>query len=262
MYLYQMGWHWKHGADFALERPSGLHGAQLLLICTKARVRMGTTEFDVEPNTAFLVQSSVPHALCAAGGEYMDDWIRFTPEQEDHAFMDSLDLAWHVPIPLSDDTLSQMIAACVKVSEADLPNKNQILHHMMTAALLYLNEVTHPRLRTKKSEYDRKLEEIRRGIYADPGHDWTVPELAAELCVSVSHFQRLYKAKYGISCTQEIFISRMEYAKQLLLETTLSAGEIAEKCGYQNYEYFSKSFAKYGCMSPVKYRQTYQEAGK
>ena len=54
----------------------------------------------------------------------------------------------------------------------------------------------------------------------------------------------------------------MEYAKQLLLETTLSAGEIAEKCGYQNYEYFSKSFAKYGCMSPVKYRQTYQEAGK
>ena len=156
VYLYQMGWHWKHSADFHIDRPNGLHGMQLLLIQTRAVVRMGGTEFRVQPNTAFLVQSCLPHMLAADGGEYMDDWIRFTPEQEDHALMDGLNLPWNVPLPLKDDTVSQIIAACESASKAALPNQNQILHHMMTAALLYLSETAHPTRPIRKNEYDEK----------------------------------------------------------------------------------------------------------
>lgn len=213
----------------------------------------------MQPNTAFLVKSSLPHALYAAGGEYMDDWIRFSPEQDDHAFFDTLGLTWNVPIPLGDDTVSKLIASCEDIFNSELQHKNRILHHTMTAILLYLSEFTHPAAGRKQNFYDEKLEAIRRDIYKNPGQDWSIPQIAAELCVSVSHFQRLYKTRYGISCTQEIFMSRMEYAKQLLLETALPAGEIAVMCGFNNYEYFSRAFAKYACVSPARFRAENQE---
>lgn len=258
MYLYQLGWHWKHPPSFVIERPNGLHGMQLLLIQSKARIRMGTKEYNVQPNTAFLVKSSLPHALYADGCEYMDDWIRFSPEQDDHAFLDSLEIAWNMPIPLADDTVSKLIASCEDIFNSDLQHKNRILHHTMTAILLYLSEFTHP-ASGKKNFYDEKLDGVRREIYKNPGSDWSIPQIAGKLCVSVSHFQRLYKARFGVSCTQDIFTSRMEYAKQLLLETMLPAAEISEMCGFQNYEYFSRTFAKYACVSPARFRAENQE---
>lgn len=259
MYLYFLGWHWKHSAELKIERPNGHFGMQLILVQSRARIRMGETEYRVEPNTAFLVKSCLPHAIYADGEEYIDDWIRFSLAQEDHAFLDSLDLSWNVPIPLHDDIVSKMIAACDEIFQSDLQHKNRILHHNMTAILLYLSEYTHPVSKRKQNFYDEKLEVIRREIYKNPGNDWSIPQIAGELCVSVSHFQRLYKTRYGISCTQDIFISRMEYAKQLLLETALPAGEIAEMCGFKNYEYFSRTFAKYACVSPARFRDGNQE---
>lgn len=259
MYLYLMGWHWKHSAEFRIERPNGHFGMQLILVRSRARIRMGEKEYRVEPNTAFLVKSCLPHCLYADGEEYVDDWIRFSPEQDDHAFLDSLDLVWNEPIRLQDDTISDLISVCCRIHESDLPNKNRILHHQMLSILLYLREFTHPKPVQKHNFYDDKLESIRRRIYENPGEEWSVPAIAEELCISVSHFQRLYKTRYGISCTNDIFMSRMEYAKHLLLETNLPANEISDLCGYQNYEYFSKSFSRYACDSPVKYRAKYKE---
>jgi len=259
MYSYQIGWHWKHPADFHIDRPNGLHGMQLIVINTAARVCVAGQKYDVSPNTAFLIENCVPHTLDAAGCAYSDDWIRFTPEQEDHVFFDSLSLAWHEPIMLPDDSVSQMIALCERISKTELPDKKQILHHMLMSILLYLNALRHPKNKKPAHYYDRKLEALRLKIYANPAADWNIPQIAEELCISVSHFQRLYKQQYGISCMNDIFMSRMEYAKKLLLETELPAAEIAEQCGFHSYEHFSKSFAKYACMPPARYRAKYRE---
>lgn len=254
MYLYQLGWSWKHPADFHIDRPNGLHGMQLLVIKTKARVSIGGHQYNVQPNTAFLIESCMPHTLEADGCEYSDDWIRFTPEQEDHTFIDSLSLTWNMPIVLPDETVSQMIAVCVKLSDAELPDKNPMLHHIMVSILLYLNAQAQPKSARRRHYYDPKLDVLRKRIYSNPAEEWSIPQIAEELCISASHFQRLYKQRFGISCMNDIFMSRMEYAKKLLLETELSAAEIAEQCGFHSYEHFSKSFSKYACMPPARYR--------
>ncbi|HAG12409.1 MAG TPA: AraC family transcriptional regulator [Ruminococcus sp.] len=259
MHIYMLGFHWKHPADFRIERPNGHFGMQLILVQSKARIQMGEQEFLVEPNTAFLVQSCLPHALFAVGEEYMDDWIRFSPEQDDHAFLNQLDLEWNAPIPLPDDTVSHLIAAGDALIHSEMPQKNRMLHHIMMSILLYLQDVSCPKTERKHNYYDSNLEAIRRKIYENPGEDWSIQKIAESLCISVSHFQRLYKARFGVSCSNDIFMSRMEYAKQLLLETALPASEIALKCGYQNYEYFSRSFSKYACMPPARYRHLHQK---
>ena len=257
MYAYLLGWHWKHAADLKIERPNGHFGMQLIVVQSNARVIIGQQEFRAKANTAFLIRSCVPHCLYADGEPYTDDWIRFSAEQDDYPLLDHPDMPWHTPVPLHDSTVSDLIRSADTVFRSELPNKNRILHHILSAALLSVRESCRKQPAGKQTFYDKRLEELRRSIYANPGKDWSIPEIAEGLCISVSHFQRLYKQHCGVSCTQDVFMSRMEYAKQLLMETDLTANEIAQMCGYQNYENFSRTFAKYACMPPVKYRRRY-----
>ena len=49
--------------------------------------------------------------------------------------------------------------------------------------------------------------------------------------------------------------ARMELAAKLLKETLLTISEIAERCGYEDIYYFSKSFKKHHSISPGRYRK-------
>ena len=67
----------------------------------------------------------MPHSLYADGGEYIDDWIRFSFEKDDQFFLDSLNLKFNVPIQLKDDAVSKLIAACEEIFNSDLTFKNE-----------------------------------------------------------------------------------------------------------------------------------------
>ena len=191
--------------------------------------------------------------------EYCDDWIRFSLEKEDQEFISSLGLEFNKPVKLNDDGVSKLIAAAEDIFNSAIPNKKTALHHILCAILIHISENAVPVQKKKHNYYDEELDKLKKQIYDDPSHDWNIPEIAEKLNISVSHFQRLYKNRFGVSCMNDVFMSRMEYAKQLLMNTELTANEISEKCGFNNYEYFSRSFAKYACMSPIKYRSKHKE---
>ena len=57
MKAYMLGWHWKHSPDLFKERSNGIHGMQILLVRSKARIGMGENVYRVEPNTIFRVSN-------------------------------------------------------------------------------------------------------------------------------------------------------------------------------------------------------------
>lgn len=258
MFIYQLGWHWTHPADLVIERENGHFGHQILLVQSKGRIKMGEKEYHVEKNTVFLVSSCLPHCIYGDGEEYCDDWIRFSIEQEDQDFISGLGLEFNVPVKLHDDGISKLIAAAEDIFNSSVPQKKSALHHILCSILIHISVNSAP-TKKKHNYYDEELDKLRKNIYDDPAHEWNIPEIAEKLNISVSHFQRLYKNKFGVSCMNDVFMSRMEYAKQLLMNTDLTANDISDKCGFNNYEYFSRSFTKYACMSPVKYRNKYKE---
>ena len=259
MFIYQLGWHWAHAEPFAIERPNGHFGHQIILTRSKGRLKMGDKEYHVEKNTVFIVTSCLPHCIYSDGEEYCDDWIRFSPEQEDIEFFSALSPLMNVPIKLNDDGVSNLIAGAVEIFNSEIPQKKETLHHILCAILTHISASAVPAKKAKHNYYDEELDKLRKQIYDDPGHEWSIPDIADKLSISVSHFQRLYKNRFGVSCMNDVFMSRMDYAKQLLMNTELPANEIAEKCGFNNYEYFSRSFTKYACVSPVKYRSKFKE---
>ena len=125
----------------------------------------------------------------------------------------------------------------------------------MKAIMLQLKSAYSPTHRNVQTHYDSELDSIRQQIYDSPAYDWTIPVIAEKLNLSVAHFQRLYKQRYGVSCTKDILTSRMELAKQLLSRNDITAVEVSEKCGYTDYSHFSRVFQKYACVSPAKFRK-------
>lgn len=255
MLIYAIGWHWEHPADFQIIRPDGVHGMQIILVRTKARICMGEQSYEVSPNTAFIVDSCVPHSLFASGEPYTDDWIRFDLETDDMTFLKELGIAFNVPIPLHSDIVSQLIAVGEQIFQANKAERDVTLRYLLSAIMMQIKADYNPTTARYKTHYDSEFELIRQQIYENPCTDWNIAQIAEQLNMSVSHFQRLYKLRFGIPCSKDILTSRMEYAKQLLTATDLSAVEVAAKCGYNDYSHFSRVFTKYACVPPTRFRR-------
>ncbi|WP_053374916.1 helix-turn-helix transcriptional regulator [Paenibacillus sp. FJAT-27812] len=82
-------------------------------------------------------------------------------------------------------------------------------------------------------------------------------ELSKTATLSVYHFSRLFKQKYGLTPHQFQMRYRIEKAKHLLIYTPLSITTIAEKVGYGSVFAFSKAFKQIESISPRKFIQAF-----
>jgi LacI family transcriptional regulator len=107
---------------------------------------------------------------------------------------------------------------------------------------------------------DRQLAAAIRYIREHACEGLRLKELLRVMRLPRRSFERRVQALLGRSPKQEISRVQIERAKQLLMETDLSAAAIAEKCGFSQAKYFSQVFhAKVG-LPPGVYRKQ-QEHG-
>lgn len=84
----------------------------------------------------------------------------------------------------------------------------------------------------------------------------TVEEICRQFKIGKTQLYQLSSQLYGCGIMQQVRKLRMEYAKQLLLRRrSLTIGEIAAACGYDDYNYFICSFSKTYHISPNEYRK-------
>ena len=103
--------------------------------------------------------------------------------------------------------------------------------------------------------YSEIFSDLRKEMKYSPQEDWSVSNAAQRTGLSGSHFQRLYKKHFGISFTEELISFRMDRAKYLLKNTSLSVQRIAEECGYTNSAHFMRQFKERESMSAGQYRR-------
>lgn len=257
MYISLAGYHWKHDGDFRIDRKDGYNGMQLLLIQTSAKVSVAGISYDILPNTAVLIDNSVPHSLCAVDDEYMDDWVRFQLSREERQEMEELKIPFNIPIYLKeDDTLELLVKSACQMFDNENLDKKRIQHNLLMAMLLYIGGVGKNSRSEKKIPYEAELKKLRKEIYENPGVERSAPQIAKELNLSVGYLNKIYNELFGTSYMKDVFSSRMEHAQTLLANSDKTVNEIAELCGYNSSEHFSRSFKKYSCMSPLQYRNT------
>jgi AraC-like DNA-binding protein len=92
-------------------------------------------------------------------------------------------------------------------------------------------------------------------IHRDPGHDWTVEELARACSLSRSAFAARFAARVGKPPATYLAHVRLDAATDLLRDTSLPVALIAENVGYTSEAAFSRAFRhRYG-TPPARWRR-------
>ena len=88
----------------------------------------------------------------------------------------------------------------------------------------------------------------------NPAEDWSLIELAARLHLNHSHLARLFSVAIGLPPMAYLARYRAERAAPLLLNADLSVGEIGQKVGWADPNYFARRFRSFLGLSPSQYR--------
>lgn len=81
-------------------------------------------------------------------------------------------------------------------------------------------------------------------------------DIAAAMKVSEVWFRRLFKEKYGVSPHTYLITLRIDKAKRLLSDSSLTVTEIAEDCGFSGVYRFCKAFKDKTGLTPTEYRKS------
>ena len=85
--------------------------------------------------------------------------------------------------------------------------------------------------------------------------DVTRNSIAKSLHLHPATLSRLIRKRAGVGINEYISNLRMEHARRLLEENTMTVDEIADQCGYRYTSYFIRKFRQYFSESPFRYRE-------
>ena len=118
-----------------------------------------------------------------------------------------------------------------------------------------------PRLRERNSRSRSRL--IRRALrWMDRRlmEHFTILEVARAMGRSVTHFHRRFLSEVGITPAAYLAERRVQEAKVMLTEGSLSVTDIAFALGFSSSQYFATVFKKHLGVTPTEYRRQLVDA--
>lgn len=253
MEILSVGYDFRHDSLFALQRPNGMKSHLLLVIRSPARVIIRDTPQRVLPDSVIWISEGTPHGLYADAEAYINDWVEFTMTEAEYETYTSGMLLNTVYTTRDVPFLSDVVRLMQKESRTTGRFRKENMHSLLRLLLRKMQESSADS-ETEKGYYPL-MQQLRNDIYEHPEVRYTVEALSAQMHLSKSYFQSLYRSYFRISPIADVIRSRISYAKQLLVSSGYSVAEIASLLGYQNDMQFIKQFKAVAHITPGKYRK-------
>lgn len=133
-----------------------------------------------------------------------------------------------------------------KEAMADLSLKLFLLRLIQTQHLLSVN--------TKKRA-DSKIQPAINYVHKHLTEKISVADMARESCMSQSAFFQYFKNSLGITPLDFVLRARIDHAKKLMADTSITVAEICYASGFNNLNHFIKVFKRLEGISPSKYKR-------
>ena len=133
------------------------------------------------------------------------------------------------------------------------PIKEEDLERVLTAILKERGECEDEEKQAPVN--DKMIDNVIADMREHYMEDISLTSLAAKYNVSMGSLSKMIKDRLQLNFSDYIAALRIQRAKELLSDESLSIQEIAEIVGYNDYFYFTKVFKKIEGISPSKYRK-------
>lgn len=108
-----------------------------------------------------------------------------------------------------------------------------------------------------EKQEERTITGITRYLQEHLSEEMSLSILSDEFHLNAQYISQLFRNEIGVGFLTYLTNIRMEKAKQLLLSTSFSVAEVAERSGYVDYRIFTKVFKKVEGITPSQYRRDF-----
>lgn len=253
--FHAMGMNYRHESEFDIDRPDGSEDDLLLFFKTEARVFLEEGEVIAPPRSVLLYKKGTPQHYCAAGDVYVNHFLHMECRDEEE-FLESAGIAVNRVIPLWDDSEAEELLRMIGREEmSGSPHKERYMDMLINMLILKISDCCeNDRYKPAPSVHAAALDGLRAELYSNAGSFGSVAELAERVSLSPSHFQQLYRDRFGVSCYEDLLSARIKAAEYYLKNTSLTVKEIAALCGYENDVCFMRLFKRRTGLTPCEYR--------
>ncbi len=133
--------------------------------------------------------------------------------------------------------------------------------YSISGAFNYLSEIFEMLLkRCCEEKEDQNTQPIRETqLYIEEHYMEPVKleEIARHVGLNETYLSSIFKKQMGKSLIDYLTYTRVQHAKELLINRNKSVNEIAEEVGFNDAKYFTKRFKKYTGVSPNEYRKLF-----
>ncbi len=257
MNIVSIGYNSAYGRDYSVRRAASGEVWTLILMKSRARFRVNDMWLHTAPGTAVLFDGKTAAEYSADGEILVCDWICFEVSG-DLEFIESLELVRNVPVQIPDAEFADSLVRNID-SEfySQRSRRLKMLDSLMRMLLVKVSEnaESDSKVMQTADPHYAALMDLRSKIYRNPQQKWNVDTMAADVSMSRSYFQHIYREVFGVSCITDVINGKIEKAKEILGETSCTVSQVAAMCGYDNEEHFMRQFKKIVGITPTKYRK-------
>ena len=237
----------------------------ILISKGKYRQSINHVENIYQPNEAILLRPQDVHQIFEGSKDDTHlkivihcDFMKSVCDALDPNFYNKLLQAKSIEkILISDSNIRRIarivsrIALCeTRQSEDVLPIKRLLLSFVIN--LLYI-EINIP-----KQNYPKIVQTLIDEISSPQNSMLNASELVKKLNYSYSYSERIFKQSTGLTINQFILNTKMNHAKEILLQTNLPIIDISYELGFSSLSYFMKLFKNTFGVSPGLMRKQYR----
>ena len=244
-------------SGFTMRRIPDWNEFLFLFVRSRAMLRTAEGMVSVPEDTVILYDGSTEWEYSSCDGALICDWICFD-SGNDSEFIDTLDLQFGVPLNFADTGFIDGLVRNIGEEFYSLNARRvKLIDSLMKTLLITVSDAGSRRdlSQATADPYYNALIELRAKIYRNPQLKWNVDTMAADVNMSRSYFQHIYREYFGVSCIADVINGKIEKAKEILSETSCTVSQVAAMCGYENEEHFMRQFKKIVGVTPTRFRK-------
>lgn len=189
-------------------------------------------------------------------------WVRFTGDDSDYYIRTLAEGDPIIALEKKPQTeVSELIRQMFQTVNQD-PNEPRLIHgsHLLRLLLSHLLCGDATGRRSNAQPHHPGVNSAIVFMQANVGSPAALSDIARHAGLSVSHFCSLFRDQVGVTPMDYFIRLKLQKARRLLANTSLTVQEVAQQVGYDDRYYFSRLFRKLHGMPPMAYRRSQQTA--
>ena len=232
----------------------------LLTLSGEGKLFYKSREYALTKGMCMLIDARNIHEYHAVGDGWEFKYLHFWGAMSEN-YISYIEDHSEPVFTLSEDELSQMIRTLDRIldmtEEAIIRDYPMISRLIYTLIMLWLSHDNNKN--SIESMGINAMSEALAYIRRNYMQSISTEDIAQAVNLSRSYMSELFKHTFGISPHEYVIQFRLSVARNMLLNTSLSITDVAEKAGFRDIFAFSRIFKREIGISPVQYRHKHNK---